>query len=932
MGCRSTLVALMLGSLMTASLRAESSATWLGSSTGSIHFMQGDEEICEFRPAVFDKSWKLSFSGRSKKTAVDSIPFDLAVGKDTIEGDFRASEKDGGVDAAWTFSSENDIPCNAASILVGFDTMEYRNLRWTTDTGKSGTCPESLPADPNFFSDEAKSLSLIFPNGKTLKFDFPETTRVTLTDGRAWGGRTYNLSIHKKETLFKAHAPSAIRFTATYTDGLRYRADAPVTITAGEQWIPLKDELEIIPGSALDLSGAGFIDGPCGAKGRVIITPEGHFAFEKEPKIARRFYGANLCFNAQYLSKPQVDQLLDRLTRLGYNALRIHHYDCLLTDWKPGFDWNPTRVDQLDYLMAECAKRGIWITTDLYVTRVVSGKQIGQNADRMVGEKYKALIPVYEPAFQDWATFARKFLDRVNPYTGKRVADDPTVAWISLINENNASSYSGIWDAILTLPEWKTAWNSWLAARYTDRKKLADFLGDLTESEDPAKNTVALPPVVWADSKRARAAQIFAAELEQKSYARMRNFLRDEIKCFALLTNMNDGGSSCPPFQATRAGFDFVDEHFYVDHPVFLEKPWSLPSRAVGANPIRSGALGSFRSQCSRLYGKPFTVSEYNYAAPGRYRAVGAVLTASLGALHDWDAFWRFAYSGRFNNNDQDELFPAPAVYFDLVRDPLNQASDRLALLLFLRRDLKIAPHQLGLLLPKDALQDSSIRGGFDGFETVGWITRVCGLVTDEKTKVPDNLITIPYQAGLNRDAIQAALSNNKIPASDQLIRSETGEITLDRKNGGLTIDSPRSAGGYADAGKSIQATAAGVSVSDLTTGATVFVSSLETAPIATAKRLLVTHLTDLQNTNCLFGETARQTLLDWGTLPHLVRDGSASVRITLADPAAYTVWALSVGGRRVEKVPSKVVGKELTFTASVRGSEGARLLYEVAK
>ena len=39
-----------------------------------------------------------------------------------------------------------------------------------------------------------------------------------------------------------------------------------------------------------------------------------------------------------------------------------------------------------------------------------------------------------------------------------------------------------------------------------------------------------------------------------------------------------------------------------------------------------------------------------------------------------------------------------------------------------------------------------------------------------------------------------------------------------------------------------------------------------------------------------------------------------------------------STGGRRVEKVPCEVRKGRLCFTANVRGSAGARMLYEVAK
>ena len=108
-------------------------------------------------------------------------------------------------------------------------------------------------------------------------------------------------------------------------------AEQPVVIRAGDEWIPLHPDLEIESGSALDFSALGFVDAPAGKHGRVIARPDGQFAFAALPDQPRRFYGVNLCFGAHYLSKEECDRLADRLVRLGYNTLRIHHYERELT-------------------------------------------------------------------------------------------------------------------------------------------------------------------------------------------------------------------------------------------------------------------------------------------------------------------------------------------------------------------------------------------------------------------------------------------------------------------------------------------------------------------------------------------------------------------------------------------------------------------------
>ena len=215
------------------------------------------------------------------------------------------------------------------------------------------------------------------------------------------------------------------------------------------------------------------------------------------------------------------------------------------------------------------------------------------------------------------------------------------------------------------------------------------------------------------------------------------------------------------------------------------------------------------------------------------------------------------------------------------------------------------------------------------------WITREGSAVVANEIQAPQGAVPIPLNIAADRTAVASLLRERGIKTgedNDPIIRSGTGEIVIDKKRGVLTIDTPRSAGGYGDPQEEIVASRAGVKVNGITTGATVIVNSLDANPIRTSNRLLVTHLTDLQNTDIHYAESARKTLLEWGGLPYLVREGSATVRITLNEPGAYTVWSLATNGRRLGKVEAKVEGRELVFTARVRSADGARMLYEVAR
>lgn len=909
---------ILLATLCAAAVAAEPADLSLGTD-GRLHLAVDGTTVCTFAPFSADPQWKFGAPVAGPAPAADApIRFTLPLGKDTLAGEATIADQAGAGAVSWSFTAAKPAPYNSLALSAEFAVQALAGGSWTADD-KSGTFP-ALHGKAHLFNAPARAFALTIPGGQRLALTFPQPTLVTVQDNRRWGGQTFVLRIGRAMGTLAADERVTVAMTVAVPGGLRTRRDLPVTLAAGDEWVPLATELDIEPGSALDFSALGLTDGPCGSKGRVIATADGHFAYADEPQKPKRFYGVNLCFSAQYLPKEQVDRLLDRLVRLGYNSVRIHHYEFRLgsPDWKPGFDWDPARVDQLDYLMAGCARRGLWLTTDLYVSRYVIGKQIGLGGDALVKpDRYKMLIPVHEPAFQDWATFARKLLDHVNPYTGKRLAEDPALAWVSLINEGWIGGHA----EVRANPQWTAAWNRWLAVRYPDRDALDLALGDLADSEDPAAGTVALPAEAGSGTRRARACQVFKADTERAMVERMRTLLRDELKCPALLTDLNYGSVS-PSGQGVRATFDYVDDHFYVDHPPQLR----LPVSGRYANPVRDGAPGGTTSAGARIWGKPFTVSEYNYTAPGRFRGMGGALTGALASLQDWDALWRFAYA----HKDAELFAPAPMDWFNLASDPLSQAGDRAAILLYLRRDLAPAPQRLALVLTKAQLRDPPSRLKLGTLDWLAWTTRIGCAVVEDASQAPAGAIAVPARSAGDRTALAASLAGKLALPADGVQRSETGEVVIDSKRGVLTIDTPRSAGGYADPGLTIDAAKSGVRVDGLTFGATVMVSSLDGAPIRSARRLLVTHLTDLQNTGAKYNESSRQSMTDWGKLPHLVHDGAASVQIALAEAGRYQVWALSGGGRRLEKVAAVAGPGGLTIPLRVRGPEGARMCYEV--
>jgi len=918
------------------------------SPSGQVLLSLGRRRVAVLAPGLADEGWRFVGVGHARpgpdegKVARGVI---RAPNGTEVDSELRSAIVAKGLRLAYKLTPRKAVTLNSLHVAADLPIALVAGREFVADDTR-GTIPAQFTDQIHLSSGPARAVELSVRGGAGFRLDFESPTPVLLQDNRKWGP-SFTVRIGPQTPdgrEWKSGESLEMAFTLTAEGGIDVEYDTPVTIAAGEEWVPLKVELDIVPGSALDFSQMGHLDPPAGKHGRLIARPDGQLAFEKDPDTPRRFYGVNLCFSAHYIDHALADRLADRLARLGYNAVRYHHYEGELIDRSKGdsVTLNPEKLDQLDYLQAALRKRGIYTTTDLFVSRPVFAREIWDGATGDVGmDNFKMLVPVNERAFENWKAFARNLLSHVNPHTSLSYAKDPALAWLSMINEGNFGNFLGRLNERIER-DWAAAWNRFLAARYDSRDALGKAWGT-DPGGDPKAGTVPLFKSAYDNSPRGRDLVAFLAETERDMFARMRRFLRDELGCAALLTD-NNSWTNPAALQAARAEFDYVDDHFYVDHPQFIEQPWRLPSRCNNANPIAEGAPGGRHCAFVRLFGKPFTVSEFNYSGPGRFRGVGGILTGCMGALQDWSVIWRFTYSHHRGNLGS----PAPAGYFDLATDPLNQAADRAAVCLYLRRDMRPAPHAVAITMNGKELVEAPTRntGIAPSWHELALITRVGTFLADPSREAPADFALPqapsgegekeqpdPYAADTGGKVVETMrargwLRDNLTDLSKNILHSETGELLVDAPREIMVLNTPRTAGGYAREGVPVEAGPVTVEINK--TDATVWVSSVDGKPIAESRRLILSHLTDLQNTGARFGEKARQTLLAWGELPHVVRAGSATVTVKFKEAKAAKAWALATSGRRVAEVPAELRDGTLTIPISVAGPEGARMIYEI--
>jgi len=873
------------------------------------------EPQCELVPQLFTPEWlNQRATGLLDRTPDGAYLFSLQVkDRGTVRGKARfEAAPDGAVRAHYTFTPERDIALNALFVGVTLPSDNWAGGTWTSDEHK-GTLPRER-GTLSIVSRTARELSVTSADGRErLAFTFPEPTAVMIQDDRQWGPTFSVRAGGLSARTFKAGEPFGVRLTLAAHAPQRLAYDEPLTIRAGPEWVPLVQEADILAGSALDFTRLGLTDAPAGRHGRVVAKGP-HFEFERKPGVPQRFYGVNLCFSANYLEPEDAVRLAGRLARIGYNALRLHHHDGGLVEGSAdGTTLNPQNLARLDALMAACISNGIYVTTDLYVSRPVPWRSVGIERDGKIAmNAYKVLVPVHEGAFQNLLRFSRQLLGHVNPYTGRRYADEPALAWLALINEGNFGNYL---NEMREIPEWQQAWAAWLAER---QAREPEAFKDL-----PAT----LPESIYVSSRHTSAFVLFLKEMEDRMVTRLKAFLRDEMGCRALVTDRSSWTNFAPDQVPRSERFDFVDDHFYVDHPHFIEQPWRLPSRCENVNPLKNDALGAQRVVFTRLLDKPFTITEYNYSGPGRFRGVGGIVTGTMGALQDWGGIWRFSFS-----HDRGALTrPEGSAmgYFDMAGDPLSLAAERASICLFLRGDLAPLARTYAMVLPKDEVlrMRDRIPQNHTSWPWLGWYARLGTLVAERAPEGTTWAGRYPEVYKTGSAEIRALLAPD---AGAPLPPAGDGAVTIDRATGQFVLKTPRTCGGFAESG----IIDAGDLIADVgETAATVWVSTLEGESVSTSRRLLLTHLTDVQNSGIRYAQRSRKTLLDWGGLPHLARNGRADIRLAVKPAEAFKVYALSAGGRRMAEIPVRVVKGRLAFTAAVDARpDSATLLYEIVR
>jgi len=507
------------------------------------------------------------------------------------------------------------------------------------------------------------------------------------------------------------------------------------------------------------------LEAPTGKHGFLTVDGDGRFRFTDGTPA--RFWGVNVARDGVFAEHEVIDRVVTVFARSGVNLVRFHHLDGPGGIVGQGGGLDADRIAALDYWVARLGQRGIYVYLDLLDYRVFSEPGVERGIDLGRGAKpYAVFVPELIALQKEYA--GRLLREHVNPHTNLPYADDPTVAFIELYDENGLFIRR---NDIPTLREpyrerLKQRWNEWLRAKYSDSDRLrlgwaaGGATSDLLPFERVEKGTVALPILVprsgdatstarrQGPRRRADGARFFY-EIHVEYFAQM----RDHLRSLGVKVPIGAVGSS-EQLADTRSitdVLDYVGANFYWDHPAWLSgREWQDPYFVNEEAPLRADggrSLGPALAVALTAK-KPLVVREWTYCWPNPARSTGVLEMAAFCSLQEIDAALAFTYQAA--NGGQ------PIDFFDFRADPARWGAFAVAGEAFVGRHVRPGALRVDVAFGPDDVFSSS--QGLHPVHRAAWVSRLRNRFDDGQVSATADLTVLagrsPGRGADGRDLI----------------------------------------------------------------------------------------------------------------------------------------------------------------------------------
>ncbi len=709
------------------------------------------------------------------------------------------------------------------------------------------------------------------------------------------------------------------------------------------------DDCVVLKGTALYF-GIDESQTPAGKFGRVIVSKNGKFAFEKKPDADLRFFGYNGVLSRVFVlgdpekTKANIRERVAMTRAQGYNAVCLWYSGA--SRGKKGSQRYNEWYDAVDYLVAELKKNGIYIQYRLVNPDM---GQEGYTFERRDEPKFRCLMGDPE-MLAVWRDYALDGLTRVNPYTGMTLAEDPIVIGVNFFGEMN-SGYDRLLVNIPDLaPLGDREWRKWLVNKYGTIEKL---------------NEKWTPKIPLKNFDEVKVAEVFGKKVVggfndwylfiAYKHEEFNKFCRGVLAeaGYKGLVWEGDGSRRMTEVLPRAKTSDIVPLDIYYCHPL---GGWGKKGNKVKQDSA-VGLLGSYvlSTMSMRINDRPLILMEHNYCHWNQFKREGGLLMPAYGSFQGFSQM--FIHSGPVVKK------AARVRAFSAGDSPVMRANEVLTYLLFRRGDVAQSKKKAELLLPQKWFDASpAVRFAMNPNQSavglmVGFASRLPDLPRPDAlansipqkadiTFAPSGFAEIFAQdwfsevqrpkgghfniaefVGVMRDKNILPKENLSNP-KDGIFQTDTGEITMRAKEKLLKIVTPKTEAISFLANKNEKLGLLEIKGSSV--DACVALSAIDGAEIKDSSRLLLVYTTEDRNT----GETYSAdglTLIEIGKAPTRLRAGKLEAIAKLKKGTKFAMYALAFNGVRREKIPLKKLGDNIEISIdTAKLKNGATVFFEI--
>ncbi len=271
----------------------------------------------------------------------------------------------------------------------------------------------------------------------------------------------------------------------------------------------------------------------------------------------------------------------------------------------------------------------------------------------------------------------------------------------------------------------------------------------------------------------------FLYQLEENFWLSMYDHLKSSVGIRCPITGTTVGLTSEPNIMGK---LDFIDTHSYWHHPVFPGSPWDMNNWYItNATLVRDTNGGTITEiAMRRVYGKPFTITEYNHPAPNTFSSEAYIFLSAYASFHDWDGIFGYTYlDGRTTFNLQ-----RIEGFFDLNQHPTKFLTFIPAALIYRRGDIKASD---GSWVVVDITKNDEINQALNT-----WAWRLIQ-ADDKGMNRKTALVYKTAQITEEGTTPQNSLSPQQITLpSNNYYESDTSELKWDTANGIFIVDTEK--------------------------------------------------------------------------------------------------------------------------------------------